>query len=114
MNIDLRSYALRLFLAATIAGVSANAADAPAAAPAPGKPADMTKPVQVFILMGQSNMVGAGKFAGGSARWGKEFLEPTLSVYPGTYDPKVDYDAMKPCLRAFCKLKSMIERIASP
>jgi hypothetical protein len=30
-----------------------------------GKPADMTKPVQVFILMGQSNMVGMGKIAGG-------------------------------------------------
>jgi hypothetical protein len=30
-----------------------------------GKPADMTKPVQVFILLGQSNMVGAGKVAGG-------------------------------------------------
>ncbi|MCX5674688.1 MAG: hypothetical protein NTX87_06735 [Planctomycetota bacterium] len=30
-----------------------------------GKPADMTKPVQVFILMGQSNMVGKGKIAGG-------------------------------------------------
>jgi len=29
-----------------------------------GKPADMTKPVQVFILMGQSNMVGAGKVEG--------------------------------------------------
>ena len=29
-----------------------------------GKPADMTKPVQVFILMGQSNMVGMGKIAG--------------------------------------------------
>ncbi len=30
-----------------------------------GKPADMTKPVQVFILTGQSNMVGLGKVAGG-------------------------------------------------
>lgn len=29
-----------------------------------GKPADMTKPVQVFILLGQSNMVGAGKITG--------------------------------------------------
>jgi hypothetical protein len=28
-----------------------------------GKPADMTKPVKVFILLGQSNMVGAGKYA---------------------------------------------------
>ena len=26
-----------------------------------GKPADMSKPVQVYILLGQSNMVGAGK-----------------------------------------------------
>ena len=29
-----------------------------------GKPADMTKPVQVFILMGQSNMLGFGGTAG--------------------------------------------------
>ena len=29
-----------------------------------GKPADMTKPVQVFILLGQSNMVGLGKIVG--------------------------------------------------
>ena len=30
-----------------------------------GKPADMKKPVKVFILLGQSNMVGMGKIAGG-------------------------------------------------
>ena len=29
-----------------------------------GKPADMTKPVQVYILLGQSNMLGAGRIAG--------------------------------------------------
>jgi len=29
------------------------------------KPADMSKPVKVFILMGQSNMVGMGKILGG-------------------------------------------------
>ena len=29
-----------------------------------GKPADMSKPVQVYILMGQSNMLGAGRVAG--------------------------------------------------
>jgi len=47
-------------------------ATAPAAEEAPGptlpdpdgKPADMTKPVQVYILLGQSNMVGAGRIAG--------------------------------------------------
>ncbi|MFM9058364.1 MAG: sialate O-acetylesterase [Planctomycetaceae bacterium] len=36
-----------------------------APAPEPPKPADMSKPVQVFILMGQSNMVGMGKITGG-------------------------------------------------
>jgi hypothetical protein len=30
-----------------------------------GKPADMTKPVKVFILLGQSNMLGMGKTTGG-------------------------------------------------
>ena len=30
-----------------------------------GKPADMTKPVKVFILMGQSNMLGKGRITGG-------------------------------------------------
>lgn len=30
-----------------------------------GKPADMAKPVKVFILLGQSNMVGLGKIKGG-------------------------------------------------
>jgi len=33
--------------------------------PHDGKPADMTKPVQVFILLGQSNMSGLGKITGG-------------------------------------------------
>lgn len=43
-------------------GASAQAGDK---LPRPdGKPADMSKPVKVFVLMGQSNMVGAGKVAG--------------------------------------------------
>ncbi|MFN8855164.1 MAG: sialate O-acetylesterase [Planctomycetaceae bacterium] len=33
--------------------------------PPDGQPADMTRPVQVFILLGQSNMVGLGKVKGG-------------------------------------------------
>lgn len=41
-------------------------ADPPAQIPkSDEKPADMTKPVQVFILLGQSNMVGLGKVTGG-------------------------------------------------
>ncbi len=47
-------------------GLCVNAAPEGGTLPDPdGKPADMSKPVQVFILMGQSNMVGAGKVAGG-------------------------------------------------
>lgn len=29
-----------------------------------GKPADITRPVQVFVLLGQSNMVGLGNVKG--------------------------------------------------
>jgi hypothetical protein len=54
------------------------------------------KPIKVFILSGQSNMVGAGKVTGGGGRWGSEFIDPVVSVYEGDYDPKADYDALKP------------------
>lgn len=54
------------------------------------------KPVKVFILSGQSNMVGAGKVTGGSSRWGAEFTDPVVSVYEGGYDAKVNYDELKP------------------
>ena len=54
------------------------------------------KPVKVFILSGQSNMVGAGKVDGGSSRWGNQFIDPTVSVYKGDYDPQADYDSMEP------------------
>jgi hypothetical protein len=53
-------------------------------------------PVKVFILSGQSNMVGAGKVTGGGSRWGSEFIDPVVSVYEGAYDPKADYDTMTP------------------
>lgn len=54
------------------------------------------KPIKVFILSGQSNMVGAGKVTGGSGRWGSEFMEPVASVYDGDYNPRLDYDVMRP------------------
>jgi len=42
------------------------AAEVPKELPRPdGKEADMSKPVQVYILLGQSNMLGMGKVAGG-------------------------------------------------
>jgi hypothetical protein len=46
--------------------LAAVSAEAPDQLPKPdGKPADMSKPVQVYILMGQSNMLGMGKVTGG-------------------------------------------------
>src|SRR5210317_2191248 len=57
---------------------------------------DTGKPVKVYILSGQSNMVGIGQVAGGGSRWGSEFLDPVVSVYPGPYDPDANYDAIKP------------------
>jgi len=58
--------------------------------------AHATKPVKVYILAGQSNMVGIGQVNSGGVRWGDEFLNPVLSVYEGAYDPKADYDSLKP------------------
>jgi alpha-galactosidase len=54
------------------------------------------KPVRVYILSGQSNMVGIGQVDGGSVRWGREFIDPVVSMYAGPPDASVDYDTRKP------------------
>ena len=44
------------------------AADIPDPLPDPdGEAADMSKPVQIYVLLGQSNMVGAGRISQGGA-----------------------------------------------
>lgn len=62
----------------------------------PGLSSAAEKPVKVYILAGQSNMVGIGQVSSGGVRWGDEFQNPVVSVYEGEYDPKADYDALKP------------------
>jgi alpha-galactosidase len=57
-------------------------------------PADA--PVQVYILAGQSNMVGIGQVNGAGTRWGDEMQDLVVSVYAGAYDPDADYDARPP------------------
>lgn len=57
---------------------------------------DVDGPVKVYILSGQSNMVGIGQVSGGSTRWGEEILDPVVSVYPGPYSAEADYDAIAP------------------
>ena len=54
------------------------------------------KPVKVYILSGQSNMVGIGQISGRSTRWGNEILDPVVSVYKGAYSPTADYDRLTP------------------
>ena len=51
-----------------------------------GKPADMTKPVQVFILLGQSNMVGAGKVGPADKDGSLEHAVKTKKKYPYLVD----------------------------
>lgn len=64
------------------------------------------KPVQVYILSGQSNMVGIGQATPGGATRYNTYTQPddkseqaqgcTLSIYSGAYDPSIDYSTRKP------------------
>ena len=51
-----------------------------------GKPADMTKPVQVYILLGQSNMVGAGKIGPEEKDGSLEHASKKKGLYPYLID----------------------------
>ena len=75
----------------------ADAKEVPVSLPAPdGKIGTADTPIKVYILSGQSNMVGIGQVNGGGTRWGKEFTEPELSVYEGAYNASVNYDNQTP------------------
>jgi len=75
---------------------SAAAKEVPAQLPDPdGKTPAGDKPVKIYIMSGQSNMVGIGQMSGGSMRWGKQIIDPIVSVYPGSYSPEADYDKLK-------------------
>lgn len=57
---------MKHFLLLTISLFHATAAESTDSLPDPdGKPADMSKPVQVYILLGQSNMLGFGRIEPG-------------------------------------------------
>ena len=60
------------------------------------QPALADKPVKVYILSGQSNMVGIGTVDTSGSRWGNEMIDPVLSVYEGEYDADTDYDKQTP------------------
>jgi hypothetical protein len=130
-----KAAALACVLALLAIGV-ANAAEETAKTAIPlelpkpdGKAGDATKPVKVYILAGQSNMVGMGDIAGARPLYPSVFLsaDPAIvpgvmpiggsalaahgvyrsadpkaekgaavAIYPGEYDPKVDYAKLTP------------------
>ncbi len=75
-------HTIRFMLAAVLMAAFAMPAIAADKLPDPdGKPADMTKPVQVYILMGQSNMLGFGKIKGGDGSLEHAVKEKKLYPY---------------------------------
>ena len=66
-----------------------------------GQALSAQEPVKVYILSGQSNMVGIGQTSpAGSTKYNtyvspgdksKETQGSTLSIYAGAYDPALDY-----------------------
>ncbi len=79
----IRRSALAL-LAVTGLALPAAAGDVPAVLPDPdGKPGDAAKPVKVYILAGQSNMVGFGQLAGARCPYAGIFLTPDPAAPAG-------------------------------
>ena len=85
-----RTFAVSSFAitALALSTIAASASDLPGA-----KPADMTKPVQVFILMGQSNMVGLGKVGGPDGSL--EFAVKEKKKYPYLVDESANWAERK-------------------
>ena len=66
---------------------SAGIAQVPNPLPDPdGKPADMTQPVKVFILLGQSNMLGFGRVGPAEKQGTLEYLVEEKGKYPHLVD----------------------------
>ena len=63
VTLSLVVLALVMLALATVPAVAAD--EVPPIPRHDGRPAEMSRPVQVFLLLGQSNMVGLGKVAGG-------------------------------------------------
>ena len=74
-------------IARTTIVVTSASAEIPAQLPKPdGKPADQTKRVKVFILMGQSNMVGMGEVGPDTTQGTLGYLTKTQKKYPWLLD----------------------------
>ena len=93
-----------LTLCVSLVCASVPAAEVPATLPRPGTTPPSAGKVKVYILAGQSNMVGMGEISGRSSRHQGFYLSAdanaaqgvTVSVYRGKYSPDADYDKLKP------------------
>lgn len=62
-------------------------ADVPAQLPDPdGKPADQSRPVKVFVMLGQSNMLGFGRVGPKETKGSLEFMVKEKGKYPHLVD----------------------------
>jgi Carbohydrate esterase, sialic acid-specific acetylesterase len=76
-------------VAMTLLSLPAGAAEVPQQLPDPdGKPADQTRPVKVFILMGQSNMLGFGRVGPEDKQGTLTHLIKKEGKYPHLVDEK--------------------------
>jgi len=72
------------------------AAEIPSQLPDPdGKPADLSKPVKVFILLGQSNMLGFGKISGADKPGTLEHATRSENLYPFLVDDEANWTERK-------------------
>ncbi|HUE71189.1 MAG TPA: sialate O-acetylesterase [Pirellulaceae bacterium] len=78
--------ALTMFLLTPLLALPA-AAEIPAQLPDPdGKPADLSQPIQVYIMLGQSNMLGFGRVGPRESKGSLEFLVKEQGKYPHLVD----------------------------
>jgi hypothetical protein len=82
---NIRRFAIALVMAPVIAGLLGATAAAQSLPDPDGKPANMSKPVQVFIIMGQSNTLEMGR-VGGDKDGTLEHAVKTKGLYPYLID----------------------------
>ena len=87
-----RKWTAMAAMATMTAAVFGNAAELP---DPDGKPADMSKPVQVFILMGQSNMLGFGKINPEAKEGTLSHAVKTKGLYPYLIDDEGNWTVRK-------------------
>jgi hypothetical protein len=137
----MKNHSAQLTLVAALALLAVGslaAATIPVDLPPPdARPPAKDKPVKVYILSGQSNMVGFGRVKGATPQYGKLFLtadpsakpaalpmataallkhgvhDSIAAVYQGAYDPKAEYAKMKPARQENLALGDTNARIPS-